>query len=92
MTEEKRKRGRPKKVKPDEGNAPKIQTFAPIYPSDTPVNDPVSLSLPEGVTEISGKGRPDGLAINADKFKPLPDNWFSLSKVDKLQWLTANPR
>jgi hypothetical protein len=44
--------------------------------------------LMEGVTQLSN----GGMAIQADKFKPLPDNWFSLSKVQKLEWLTANPR
>lgn len=43
----------------------------------------------KGVTTTPNKGI---LAVNADKFMPLPDNWFSLSKVQKLEWLTANPR
>lgn len=29
---------------------------------------------------------------DADKFEPLPDNYFSMSKTEKLEWLTAHPR
>ena len=32
------------------------------------------------------------LAVNADKFEPMPDNWLSMSRVDQLKWLTAHPR
>lgn len=32
------------------------------------------------------------LAVNADQFEEFPDNWFSLSKVDKLAWLTAHKK
>ena len=32
------------------------------------------------------------LAVNADKFDPMPDNWLSMSRVDQLKWLTAHPR
>jgi hypothetical protein len=30
------------------------------------------------------------LAVNGDKFETFPDNWFSLSKLDKLAWLTEH--
>jgi hypothetical protein len=43
----------------------------------------------KGVAVTPNKGI---LAVNADKFEPMPDNWFSLSKIDKLQWLAAHPR
>lgn len=28
--------------------------------------------------------------VDADKFNPLPENWYSLSKSDAIKWLEAN--
>jgi hypothetical protein len=32
------------------------------------------------------------LVVDADKFKSYPPDWDKMGKVDKLAWLTANPR
>lgn len=101
MTEEKRKRCRPpgtgKKIKNAEDAYKAMEEFSSpeeITKIRKKVNDIVSLGLPEGVTELEcGENRKAGLAIDTEKFKrPFPDNFFSLNKVDKLQWLTANKK
>ena len=50
--------------------------------------------LPDGVTEISRSlNTKGGFAIDTEKFStPFPDNWDSLGKVAKLQWLTENKK
>lgn len=72
---EKKKRGRPRKV--DSTPAPK-----------DPAHEEWATEFKEkGFATTPNKGI---LTVDADKFKPLPDDWFSLGKVAKLQWLTAN--
>jgi hypothetical protein len=50
----------------------------------------------DGVQELPPlKGvQPSGLAIDTEKFNvpPFPSNWNEMGKVQKLEWLTANPR
>ena len=76
MTENKKKRGRPKKVNPAD------------YAADEKVAVTASVSidnlnrLKEHFNDIAN-GRDD---------TPFPPNWDTLSKVDKISWLTANPR
>jgi len=79
MTELKRKRGRP----PGSGKKKPI-----IY------QDGVVSELPDGIEELEpAKDRPAGLAIDIEKFEtPFPKDFFEMSKIDKLQWLTAHPR
>jgi hypothetical protein len=77
MTEEKRKRGRP----PGSGKKKEVVLAEPTQ------FDKDFKEKGFGITPNKGI-----LAVNGDKFKPLPDNWYSLSKTDKLQWLTANLR
>ena len=51
-------------------------------------------SLPDGVIELrASEKKPAGLAIDISKFElPFPSNWNEMGKVQKLEWLTANPR
>jgi hypothetical protein len=82
MTEEKRKRGRPP------GTGKKKEVVGPFNPDNLQKEfNEVFEEKGYGVTPNKGI-----LAVNADKFEPMPDNWFSLSKIDKLQWLAAHPR
>ena len=70
MTEEKKKRGRPKKS---------------VAPSEETPFDKDFHEKGYGITPNKGI-----LAVNADKFDPMPGDWFSMSKIAKLQWLTEH--
>lgn len=123
MTENKKKRGRPRKIEsfqelkeimqpaplhennpPKEINPAEIQKkIAEVKKSleGTPKLKGLHLAKDQAYDEWSNEFKEKGFAttpnkgiltVDADKFKPLPDDWFSLGKVAKLQWLTANRR
>lgn len=54
-----------------------------------------TVPLPDGITEISRSlNTKGGFAIDIEKIdmSSIPDNFNTLSKIDKLKWFTAHPR
>lgn len=77
--EEKRKRGRPPgRGKKPKGLSPEVKESAFVQEIKE-----------KGFSETPNKGI---LAIDAAKFDPQPDNWFSMSRTEKLRWLTEHKK
>ncbi len=87
---EKKKRGRPRKeaakifiVQSDEpAGSEKESEIIQMIQSNPKISEMVEKSLAMGKAPI----------VTFRDAKPYPDNWVSMSKVDRLAWLTANPR
>jgi hypothetical protein len=86
MTEEKRKRGRPKKVNTElQKAAESVQFIAPIAEYDAEKLDKIDDEYAAKASKIMHPK----LSITSIE-TPYPSNWDTLGKVAKLQWLTAN--
>lgn len=78
MTDNKPKRGRPPKTKVTTTTEPNyITIILPGTPDDGQI---VTIETAKPVTIIPRRSTDE---------TPYPSNWDTLSKVDKLQWLTA---
>lgn len=92
MSEEKKKRGRPpgSGKKKSEGD---YMPHSPLEPLAEFVEDMAMVQ--KKIAQLKGeipnpKGKP--IDINAIPETPFPDNWSAMGKVEKLKFLTANPR
>lgn len=82
MTEEKKKRGRPRKIDAPKGD----YTVAPLKEYDS---EKLNTAAAEAVTAYAKKAIAN-LKKTSSPEPPYPSNWNELGKIDKLQWLSAN--
>lgn len=84
MTEEKKKRGRPRKIESFKALKEEMDVAARYQPSNLEKMVEVLQDV-----ELTKKAIAD-LKKTSSPEPPYPSNWNELGKIAKLQWLTAN--